>query len=115
MKLHLTLLGMAGLLLGLGAGAAPQPRLVCDQPVFDFGERESSGELEHEFVIRNAGDIALQINNLRPTCGCLVPKFTDRIIAPGRTASITAAGRASKPSSCISNPMIRTSPPMRCI
>lgn len=89
MKLHLTLLGMAGLLLGLGAGAAPQPRLVCDQPVFDFGERESSGELEHEFVIRNAGDIALQINNLRPTCGCLVPKFTDRIIAPGRTASIT--------------------------
>ena len=91
MKLIMTWLGMAGVLLGLNAGAAPQPapKLVCAQPAFDFGERESDGELEHDFIIRNSGDVALQIFSLRPTCGCLVPKFTDRIIAPGGEATIT--------------------------
>ncbi|TAN37275.1 MAG: DUF1573 domain-containing protein [Verrucomicrobia bacterium] len=65
------------------------PKLVCEQPEFNFGERESSGELAHDFVIRNAGDLTLQIFNLRPTCGCLVPKFTDRLIPPGGEATIT--------------------------
>jgi hypothetical protein len=75
----------------LYAWAAPEhaPKLVCERPEFDFGERESSGELTHDFVIRNAGDLTLQILNLRPTCGCLVPKLTDRLIPPGGEATIT--------------------------
>jgi len=91
MKLILKYLGVAALLLGVPAGAAPRPapKLVCAQPTFDFGERDSDGELEHAFVIRNAGDVALQIFSLRPTCGCLVPKFTDRIVPPGGEATIT--------------------------
>ena len=91
MKSILKFLGAASLLLGLNVGAAPQPapKLVCEKPAFDFGECESSGELDHDFVIRNAGDLALQIFSLRPTCGCLVPKFTDRILAPGTEATIT--------------------------
>jgi hypothetical protein len=91
MNIILKSLCAAGLLFGVGVGAAPQPapKLVCAQPSFDFGERESSGELDHTFVIRNAGNVALQILGLRPTCGCLVPKFTDRILAPGAEATIT--------------------------
>ena len=91
MKTILKFLGAASLLLGLTVGAAPQPapKLVCENPAYDFGERESSGELEHDFVIRNAGDLSLQIFSLRPTCGCMIPKFTDRILAPGAEATIT--------------------------
>jgi hypothetical protein len=63
--------------------------LVCERPEFDFGERESDGAVEHDFVIRNAGDVTLQILGLRPTCGCLVPKFTERLIPPGGAATIT--------------------------
>jgi hypothetical protein len=91
MKSILKFLGTASFLLNLTVGAAPQPapKLVCEKPAFDFGERESSGELEHDFVIRNAGDLSLQIFSLRPTCGCMIPKFTDRILAPGAEAIIT--------------------------
>ena len=91
MKNLLLVLALAGSLLGARVWAAPQPapRLECARPDFDFGERESSGELEHDFVIRNAGAVALQIFSLRPTCGCLVPRFTDRLVPPGGTATIT--------------------------
>lgn len=78
--------------LGVLCGqAAPEhaPKVVCEQPVFNFGERESSGELEHDFVIRNAGDLALEIFSVRPTCGCLVPKISDRLIPPGGEATVT--------------------------
>jgi len=75
----------------LCAWATPEhaPKLVCEHPEFNFGEHESSGELEHDFLIRNTGDLTLQILNLRPTCGCLVPKVTDRLIPPGGEATIT--------------------------
>jgi hypothetical protein len=72
----------------LWAAQHPAPKLVCDQPVFNFGERESSGEFEHDFVIRNAGDHALQIFNVRPTCGCLVPTFMAHSIPPGGEANV---------------------------
>ncbi len=64
-------------------------KLTCEQPTFNFGKRESIPDFDHDFVIRNAGDLALQIFNLRPTCGCLVPKFTERTIPPGHTATVT--------------------------
>ena len=70
------------------SAAEHAPRLVCEQPEFDFGERESSGDIEHAFTIHNAGDLTLQIFSLRPTCGCVVPQFTDRLVPPGGATTI---------------------------
>jgi len=72
------------------AAAAHAPKLVCAQPVFNFGTRDSSGEVRHDFVIRNAGDLSLQILNVRATCGCTVGSVADRTVPPGGTTQVTA-------------------------
>jgi hypothetical protein len=78
-------LGIYGTLLysmDVDAYPKPAPKLECSQPVFNFGERESFGEVEHNFVVRNTGDLTLQIINLRSTCGCLIPKVNDKLVPP---------------------------------
>ena len=92
MKLFHNLIGLSCLLLMVAeaaAASAPAPKLECVQPVFNFGERESYGEVEHTFTIHNSGDLTLQIFSVRPTCGCLVPGITDRLVPPGGETSIT--------------------------
>jgi hypothetical protein len=89
---HIGVVSLWLLLAGKPITAVAQqhaPKLICEQPTFNFGERESAPDFDHDFVIRNAGDLALQIFNLRTTCGCLVPSFTKRIIPPGGTATVT--------------------------
>ncbi|MCX6996387.1 MAG: DUF1573 domain-containing protein [Kiritimatiellaeota bacterium] len=70
-------------------GGGHAPKLVCDQPVYNFGELDSAGEVEHTFVLRNAGDLSLQIRSLRPTCGCTVGKLADEIVRPGGTTTVS--------------------------
>jgi hypothetical protein len=84
------MLGNYLLFCDVGSVAAPShaPKLECAHPLFSFGERESFGEVEHAFIIRNTGDLTLQINNLRSTCGCLIPNFNNRLIPPGAEATI---------------------------
>ena len=99
--MNLKALGMAGLWLGAAGLAAAAtnassfaaghaPKLVCDQSVFHFGTRDSSGEVQHAFVLHNTGDLSLQILNLRATCGCTVGSVTDRTVPPGGETTVTA-------------------------
>ena len=84
----------ASRLAAFAAAASPgagghAPKLVCDQPVFNFGERDNTGEVRHTFTLRNTGDLSLQIRSLRPTCGCTVGKLADPIVPPGGTTTVT--------------------------
>ena len=72
------------------SGPAHAPRIVCDQPTFEFGERDNSETVEHTFVIKNEGDLSLEISNIRAACGCTVANITSKLIAPGETADLTA-------------------------
>lgn len=65
----------------------PAPNIVCDQPLYDFG-KTSEASVTHEFVIRNTGELDLEIEKVRPTCGCTVAKLSRKVIPPGGTASI---------------------------
>ncbi|HOK09136.1 MAG TPA: DUF1573 domain-containing protein [Candidatus Hydrogenedens sp.] len=73
------------------------PKITCDEPEFDFGERSNDEKVEHEFVIKNAGDGLLKISNVKTTCGCTVAQPEKKEIAPGDTtkikATLTLAGR----------------------
>ena len=51
------------------APAAPEaplaPRIVCDEPLFDFGEKNNTEFVEHDYPIRNSGTLSLEIRNVR--------------------------------------------------
>jgi len=67
-----------------------EPRLVCDQPVHDFGHVPTGQVVEHSFMVRNAGRVDLEILQIRTECGCTVADVADKTIRPGRAAAIQA-------------------------
>jgi hypothetical protein len=74
------------------------PKLVCDAPEYDFGTRDNAETVEHTFLLRNAGDLTLEISNVRPACGCTVASISERSVPPGGESRVTArlslAGRS---------------------
>ncbi len=80
--------------LCLPSGAAPAPRFGCDDPVVDFGfVPASSDSLSHDYLIRNDGQLPLEIRNARASGGGfdLVPPPNP--ISPGESAPLHAVFR----------------------
>lgn len=69
-------------------GAAP--RIVCPEPIFDFGDKNNSESVEHNYVIRNTGNVSLEIQDVRASCGCTAVKPSQNVIPPGGEAFIAA-------------------------
>jgi hypothetical protein len=72
------------------APAGKGPRIVCEKPVFNFGEVENTEVVKHVFVLQNAGDAPLTIKKVRPTCGCTVADLDKKLIEPGGRATLSA-------------------------
>lgn len=77
------------------AAAAPAepahaPKIVCDQPTYEFGDMENTETVEHTFIIRNEGDLSLEISNVRAACGCTVANISSKLVAPGGQTEVTA-------------------------
>jgi uncharacterized protein DUF1573 len=64
--------------------------IVCPEPTFDFGERNNTEFVEHDYPIRNEGTLSLEILNVRASCGCTAVKPSQDVIPPGGEASIRA-------------------------
>lgn len=77
-------------MLLLAPWAVAQPRMVCTEPTYDFGERDEKDVVEHAFVLRNAGDEPLTISRVRPSCGCTVATLNTKTLGPGREARVEA-------------------------
>jgi hypothetical protein len=81
------------LMIGTASGApAPRPaaRLVVDEPHFDFGPQPNHLTIEHTFVLRNEGQVTLEIQRIHSSCGCTAGAPSSRRIEPGATAELTA-------------------------
>lgn len=114
MLLAAALVAPAGLLASETTGptpaaAGPRPRAVVEVPVADLGTVPKGEKAAHDFVIKNEGDAPLEINEVRPACGCTVAQF-DKVIPPGGTGKVHAeldttgiAGASSKSISVFSN------------
>ena len=81
--------------LAHGQARAPGPRpvttdgpLVCDEPVFDFGERDSTAAFKHTFSLKNAGDAAITIDRVITTCGCTAATLDKKTLAPGESVPL---------------------------
>lgn len=67
-----------------------KPKIVCDEPSFNFGERDADTDVEHTFVLRNAGDANLEITDVKPGCGCTTAQLETRTLAPGQEVKLAA-------------------------
>ena len=70
--------------------AAPEaaPRLVCPEPVFDFGEKVNIDPVEHAYVVRNEGKGELIILKVKASCGCTAAVPEKKVLSPGEETRI---------------------------
>ena len=66
------------------------PRLVCNEPVYDFGTVQNDVSIEHTFLLRNEGDRLLVINRVHTSYGCTTTRLTQRRIQPGGEIELAA-------------------------
>jgi len=66
------------------------PKIVCDQPDFNFGVRRDHETVVHQFTIKNDGDEPLAITRVKASCGCTAVKSSTSSIQPGKTATVDA-------------------------
>jgi hypothetical protein len=95
------LIFISGIVCGLGVSSLlAEPRIVCDQPTFDFGSRDASEVVTHTFELKNTGNSDLVISAVRPACGCTTAQLVKSVIQPGETsklgAQLSLAGRGGE-------------------
>lgn len=62
--------------------------LECTASVVDKGEVRSGLSLSHRFSISNRGSEAIEITDVKPSCGCLAPKLEKRGLQPGESTHL---------------------------
>jgi hypothetical protein len=85
MKQLITLTGFLFFVLILSA----QPKMNFKSVEHDFGSiKEDKGLATTVFEFSNTGDQPLIINNVKATCGCTTPEWTQDPVAPGKSGTI---------------------------
>ena len=75
--------------LDLLAGAAPsRADLDCDEPVHRAGTVYNGAPLAHLFTLVNRGPDAVEITDVRSTCGCAAPQLEKRTLRPGEQGTL---------------------------
>jgi hypothetical protein len=98
MRIHKWHLLLSGLFLGactirfvwpwIGPDAW-SPRIDCDQATFDFHDAKTDTVIEHSFVVRNAGYLALTIEKIIPGCGaCMSAEADEKIVQPRSSVKV---------------------------
>jgi hypothetical protein len=65
------------------------PKIVCAEPTYNFGEMENAKDVEHTFILKNEGDLSLEIRQVRPSCGCTVANISQKTIPPDGQAQVS--------------------------
>ena len=55
---------------------------------FDFGLVTEGEKVTHDFIFTNTGDAPLLVTGAEASCGCTVPEYDTRPIAPGQQGRI---------------------------
>jgi uncharacterized protein (DUF58 family) len=68
--------------------AVAAPVIEFEGDTYDFGTVNQGEVVKHTFKFRNAGNADLVIQNVKPSCGCTTPTWTNEPVKPGRTGEI---------------------------
>lgn len=71
-----------------GTENANLPVLKFDEEEFDFGKITQGEKVSHEFHFTNTGKSNLIISGASGSCGCTVPEYPEKPIAPGEKGVI---------------------------
>ena len=74
--------------LALSAQASG-PMISFDMDTIDYGEIVKGSDGGRTFTFENTGDATLEIQGVRSSCGCTIPKKPEAPIAPGEKGEIT--------------------------
>ena len=77
--------------VGTPAPATPAStgaRVQFETPTYDFGRTKSGEPIKHTFIFTNTGCETLEINNVRPGCGCTTAGDWTKKVEPGKTGEI---------------------------
>lgn len=69
------------------AAAGPRPQMTIETPFFNMGDISPGSLVQHEFILKNQGTADLELQDVRPSCGCTVASY-DKIIAPGAEGKV---------------------------
>ena len=65
------------------------PMISFDTDTIDYGEITKGSDGVRTFNFENIGDAPLEIQGVRSSCGCTIPKKPEKPIAPGEKGEIT--------------------------
>jgi Protein of unknown function (DUF1573) len=82
------LLLAAALVAGLTFCAVGRAALDIDPPLFHVGDVRAGAALSHRFTLVNQGPEAVEIVEIRPSCGCTTATPDRRRFAPGESGSL---------------------------
>jgi hypothetical protein len=76
------------------SGGRLGPKLVLEQEDYDFGKMETNNAGRHEFLLANAGDQPLKLEQGKRFCGCCTCVCTTQLpeggtVRPGESAGVT--------------------------
>jgi hypothetical protein len=71
--------------------ALAQGVMAFENPAHDFGTLAEGDDATHAFAFVNAGTDTLRVREVETTCGCTVPTFSSRPLAPGDSGSVEVA------------------------
>lgn len=64
------------------------PIIKFDNMDHDFGDIESGTKAEHTYKFTNEGTADLVVSNVKASCGCTVPSYTQTPVKPGDSGEI---------------------------
>ena len=62
----------------------PSTTIKFNELQYDFGDVKQGKNVSHSFVFQNTGNQPLIIKSAKGSCGCTVPKYSKKPIAPGQ-------------------------------
>ncbi|HLX38467.1 MAG TPA: DUF1573 domain-containing protein [Candidatus Binataceae bacterium] len=74
-----------------GANSAPpgpQPKVLVENPLFDFGTATEATMVNHTFRLKNVGKGRLVITGVKTSCGCTAAKPDKNTLGPGEETEI---------------------------
>ncbi|WP_296621071.1 DUF1573 domain-containing protein [Marivirga sp.] len=66
----------------------PLPKMEFSEKVHDFGRITEGDVVTKVFTFKNTGEAPLIISDATSSCGCTVPSYTDKPIAPGEEGEL---------------------------
>ena len=64
------------------------PVMTFEEESYDFGTVDEGTIVEHEFTFKNTGKAPLIVVDAKSTCGCTVPTWSKKPIAPGESGTM---------------------------